>query len=444
MPPRSQPPGQPPQDQLPAAAAPASGMPIGGSFSPYFPPQPQPAAPQSLSGGGDVSLGDRLGNGLQTFLHGLGGPAALLGDTATALITGRRQDAQGMAQDQQQRTYSQLVKAGTPPDQAMIIATNPQAMQAWITQQVAPKYQHVDSTDLLGQKTPMVFNQTTGKYTDAGGNPIGGQGGATSSPVGADGSPLQGQELLHYLEKTNPPAAAGVKAIIAGDINAAGRNLQMLLPIAKLVDPTMNQADYQSRMKTRIDATTGRTAREIRALNTSTSHANDLYELIDQLGSSTMLPGVINPVSTAVRGQLSPDFQRLKGLYDSKAEALAGELPKAFNGGQTAEGDRAKYRAMLDINKSPEEKKAAVKSLMELMQGRLGAIADTYNQGMGTAREGIHFLSPENQEIFTRLKNGNPASSPTDLPHVATPADAMKLPSGTQFIDANGVRRVRP
>lgn len=381
--------------------------------APYFPPQGPPAPPQAPpqpSVFQQIMAG--IGNGINNNGNALlaGGGAMISGGlghglsamaAAAPLDIMARRERQG--NEAQAATYRALIKAGHSEADAVAGAQNPEILKTLVAK---PTWGAI-GTDALGNPKYGFINPIQQSITIPGGGAA--AGGLSGIPEG-----LQGPALMEWFKKNDPVTAAGIQGIIDGDINAGSRNLQKLLPVAKLVDPTLNQADFQSRAKTRIDATTGRTAREIRALNTSTSHANDLFELIDKLGMSGTLPALINPASTAIRGQFSPEFQKLKGLYDSKAEALAGELPKAFNGGQTAEGDRAKYRVMLDINKSPAEKKAAVQSLMELMQGRLGAIADTYNQGMGTAREGVHFLSPENQTIFNRLKNGGATPSSTE------------------------------
>jgi hypothetical protein len=90
-----------------------------------------------------------------------------------------------------------------------------------------------------------------------------------------------------------------------------------LLPIAKLVDPTMNQSDYATRAKTRAEYTTGKSGREIKAANTAIYHANDLADMIPQLGNNETLPW-FNKGIQAVKGQFSPEFQDVKGRYDSK------------------------------------------------------------------------------------------------------------------------------
>lgn len=371
---------------------------------PAMQPQPQPSA--------GPDLGDRLGAGFLGFLNSQNGGA--LGNLIQGLGTGKRTDPQGQALQQQQDVFHQLVKGGTPPDQAMIIAQNPDAMKAWITQQVAPKQDFgIIAKDMLGNEQYGFRNTTAGTVT-----PYRPQGGAGTLPTGPDGQPLQGPDLMAYLKRNDPVTAAGVQGLIDGDISA-GRNLQKLLPIAKMVDPSMAQYDYESRKRTRLEYTSGRASREIKAANTAIYHADNLSNLVDKLGNSTFLPGVVNPVSQAIKGQTSPEFQDVRGKYDSTAEALAVELSKAFNGGQTSDADRQKWRQVLDSAKSPAELKSAIGSAMQLLLGRFNASAENYNQGMGTAREGLHFVDQANRPIFDRLMGGG-AAAPVGQSSVAS------------------------
>lgn len=215
---------------------------------------------------------------------------------------------------------------------------------------------------------------------------------------------LQGPELLKHFEKTQPTTAAMVKSIIAGDVSAKGRNLQAYMPYAALVDPTLNQSDYDTRAKTRAAYTgAGKPAAELRAIDTAIGHADQLHQINDKYGNTNFLPGIINPALNAVRGQVSPDFQKLRGDREAHVEALAGEMAKAFNGGQTALADRQHWRDILNGAKGPAEMQSVITSAMDLLKSRLESHESSYNEGMGRTENGIQFLKPNRRAIFERL-----------------------------------------
>jgi hypothetical protein len=187
----------------------------------------------------------------------------------------------------------------TTPD-GTIIRTNPRdGSVVEVYKSGKPKFTQI-SEGMLGDKQFGYVDEAAKKTYDASGKLIAPAAGETSSvgkiPVGADGEPLKGPELLAHLEKTDPAVAAGVKGVIAGDINAGGRNLQKLLPLAKLIDPSLEQYDYQTRAKTQTDFTSGSSAKEIKAINTAIYHAGQLAQTSDKLGGVNILPGVLNPV----------------------------------------------------------------------------------------------------------------------------------------------------
>lgn len=335
--------------------------------------------------------------------------------------------------------------AGVNPNAKAIAAilTNPWAdpalKQAVMARTMAiPQFTQVGE-DMLGNKKFGFVDSAARKVTDIGGNPIGGPGasaGAGNIPVGPDGQPLQGQELLKNLEKNDPMAAAAVKGVIAGDINAGGRNLQKVLPLAELVDPTMKQFDYQTRSKTRLDFTSGKSAQELKAINTAIGHADQLAAISPKLGGTDYAPGIINPITQSFKRNTGDTaFQDSKRDWDTKAETLATEVSKALNGGTPHVADKEHWRGILQAASSPTERASALKSIMGVLQSRIESNAQTYNQGMGTNREGFSFLNKENAAKYQRLlETGGADAKPADAaPAAAAPATpaaaAPKVPA---------------
>lgn len=287
-----------------------------------------------------------------------------------------------------------------------------------------PKFTQI-SEGFGGDKKFGFVDEATRKTYDATGKPIDNGPGSPqvgNIPTGADGMPMQGPELLTHLEKTDPVVAAGVKGIIAGDINAGGRNLQKLLPLAELVDPSMKQFDYASRSKTQLNYRSGAASNEIKAYNTAINHADKLAGISEKLGGSDILPGVLNPLTQSYKRNTGDQaYQSAKKDWDATSETLATEVSKALNGGVPHVADKEHWREIFQSAGSPTERRAAIRSVMGVLEGRLGAAAQNYNQGMGTNREPLSFIDPANVGKFQKLLG-------TD---VAVEAPAAAAPAGT-------------
>lgn len=406
---------------LPPNSMPTSQLPLPDNVGPRTPlaPPGQPldisptatmAAPQPVAAPApapsSISLLDRLSAGSSNLgaRHGL---IPGIFDAITGFQTGQRMDPLGRQIQAENQTIAALVKKGLPPEIAQAAAKNPEILKQIIPQVFGPKQSQFTQIgeDFSGNKKFGFVDPVTKTVTDLAGNPItaGGSGGS-SIPTGPDGMPIQGQALLAHLEKTDPTAAAGVKGIIAGDLNMGGRNLQKLGPLAELVDPTMKQFDYQTRAKTRLDFTSGKSAQELKAINTAIGHADQLAGISPKLGGMDIAPGVLNPLIQGYKRNTGDTaFQDAKRDWDTKAETLATEVSKALNGGTPHVADKEHWRGILAAASSPTERASALKSIMGVLQSRIESNVQTYNQGMGTNREGFTFLNPENKGKYERL-----------------------------------------
>jgi hypothetical protein len=245
---------------------------------------------------------------------------------------------------------------------------------------------------------------------------------------------------MKALEKTDPLAAGGVKGILAGDLNAGGRNLQKLLPLAEMVDPTMKQFDYQSRAKTRTDYTSGSSAKEITAINTAIGHADQLAGISPKLGGTDIAPGILNPLSQSFKRNIGDTgFQDAKRDWDTKAETLATEVSKALNGGVPHVADKEHWRSILAAASSPTERSSALKSIMGVLESRLHAKAQAYSQGMGTTREPFSFLNPENEGKYQRLLATGSSEAPAEKTAPPAAEGAPKVGDEKQFKQGVGV-----
>ncbi|HTF73257.1 MAG TPA: hypothetical protein VK620_02775, partial [Bradyrhizobium sp.] len=399
------------QDELqPNARGYAGGNPFPGGMLPAMPPDAQGsaapgAAPQGAPATGNLpqapgqlapaspGIGDRLGAGLLSWANTpQGNFFGGLGNLVQGLATGRRVDTQGMQQQQQQDIFHYLVKAGTPPEQAVIIAQSPDAQKAWLTAMVQPKYQLHDIKDAIGNTSPVVFNQNTGGVT----LPGGGAYGAGSAPGTGPGmlapgvskfdSSLTGED---YLKQLSPEVQAAARAYINGDVMPSGnpRN-QGIASFAKTVaqkygmdvGQPVSDVTYAARRKMQTDlASSGSTTTGGIIANGKSAfeHLANLGDKMTALGNYNGYNGPLGGLAANAGNYVantagSSETKGKIAAINDNALKYGQEATKFYAGSGGGEGERmAAMNALKPSTASGNEQAAYLQTEKELMLGRL-------------------------------------------------------------------------
>jgi len=231
-----------------------------------------------------------------------------------------------------------------------------------------------------------------------------------------------------------------VKGLIEGRIApptqkaAATDYWQAQLQAATQQDPTFDGVNFQARAKTRADFTSGKSAVNITALNTVVGHLDSLDRSIDKLGNYGGFPGstLNNKLAHGIAAASGTD-ERIRSFETAK-EAVANELTRVFRGTGGAEADIQAWKKQLDSSNSPSALHSTVRQMAELINSRMEALGEQYNQGMGTTKDPIQLLTPDKQKAFLRLsgQGGSAAAA-------ATPGATAKGPTVIRY-DAQGNR----
>lgn len=236
---------------------------------------------------------------------------------------------------------------------------------------------------------------------------------AAGGPGGASGG-LHGDQFLQSL----PPAfATTVKAIAEGRAPyPSGFALktpigQQMVAAISQYDPTFDAINYQARQKTRQSFTSGQDAGNITALNTAMAHLGTLSGNYDKLGN-TNFPAV-NWATNYLGNQFgNQNIQTNTANVATDAQAVAHELAKVFRSTGMSEGEINQWQDKISTSAGPAQSKAVIQSALDLIDGRLSALGEKYNQGMGTSKQGIELLSPEAQAAYSKLRGtGAPAQN---------------------------------
>jgi len=279
-------------------------------------------------------------------------------------------------------------------------------------------------------------------------------GGSSVAPGGAPGGPAAPANLPsgdEFLAKLPPNIGSQVKALADGRMAFPGGMAlktpywQQMLQAVSQYDPNFDAVNYNARAKTRSDFTSGKNAQNIKSLNTAIGHLGTLDSQIGATASHGLTPlNYLQNAGAELTGSAGPT------QFKQTATALASELTQVFRGSGGAEADVKRYLSELNPNASLEQKKAAINNIVDLLQSRLAAIGDQYNQGMGKTEDPLTLLNPKAQNVIKGL-----AASPTQptAPHgqaksqgpmrMTSPQEALALPPGTVFVTPDGRQKIR-
>lgn len=315
---------------------------------------------------------------------------------------------------------------------------NEQAKQR-VGMELAP---YTTSLDLQGQQADVQLKQAQASMYNA----FGGTGAGTSS----GGPQLSGEQ---YLATLPPQTANYIKSVAEGRMpmpsgmmlkTPFGQN--MLMAMSKY-DPNFDAINYAARAATRKDFTSGKSADNITSLNTAMSHLGSLKRDYDTLGNGP-LPDVNAAVNWAGNTFGNSRIQSGTAAVGTDAEAVAHELAKVFRATGMSEGEVNAWKEKIKDSASKAQSDTVIKGALDLMDGRLQALGERYNQGMGTTKDVLQLLSPEAQQAYLSLKGSTGqvtgAVSNSNVPTFNSPNDPgfAELPSGSQFM-YNGKIKVK-
>lgn len=219
----------------------------------------------------------------------------------------------------------------------------------------------------------------------------------------------------------------GRKSLSAAEMKSPyGQNLMSL--VAKK-DPAFDLVNYGARAKTRNDFVAGKSAENIKAINTAIAHMGALDEQMTSLGNSDS--SVYNTAANWLGKNVGrdPALQEKLASVSATAEGVAGEMAKVFRSTGMSEHEINAWREKFKDNTTPAGQRGTMRAAMHMLQGRMDAIGEQYTNGMGTSAQPLTMLTPEAQQIFDRL-NGTkkaPASRPGVAPTPNTNAQGWVL-----------------
>jgi len=224
-----------------------------------------------------------------------------------------------------------------------------------------------------------------------------------------------GQYFPQVLESETPEMANTVKAIAEGRraMPNLGRNNpynRKLSELVQLYNPLWDQSTFPSRQRTANEFKVGMAARNLTATKTLAGHLEALYKSAKKLDNSGF--PAWNALQQKIGSQTTvygTEYQDAIADYNVKRKAVADEAPKVFTGGTNpALADRESWEKKFDVSDPLNVQAQSIRSTVDLIDSRLIALADQYNRGMSTNRQGSELIEPKYNAIFDRMRNANP------------------------------------
>lgn len=233
-----------------------------------------------------------------------------------------------------------------------------------------------------------------------------------------------------------PPAMADqVKALAEGRMAfPSGFALkspywQKMLQMVSQYDPNFDAINYNARSKTRQDFTSGKSAENIKSLNTAIGHLDTITQKFDALENSSF-PSY-NTSANWIGSKLGNEkIQSAVGGFDTAKLAVSGEMAKVFRSVGMSQQEIEHWMDRLSSSQSPADFKSTIKTATDLMGGRLDAIGDQYTKGMGKSTQGLDLLSPDAKKQFQKIQGGGNTSGGT--------SKSVTLPNGTVKVFPSG------
>lgn len=214
------------------------------------------------------------------------------------------------------------------------------------------------------------------------------------------------------LDGVLPQYQAIIKAYADGRMpvptTAALRNPLTMSLLAKVqeYDPSFDAGNYPARASFMKSAAAGKIFDLTRSANTFLNHADSYLDAVDALGlDNGMAAHVTNPLKIAkMMAENDPKLTRVQ----TNMTPLLDEFAKFMGGkGQLTDAARREYGDKLKAAQTPEQTKAVLGKMVELMNGQLQPIAEQATSVLGADAKPIDFIKPSARKSLERITSAD-------------------------------------
>lgn len=261
----------------------------------------------------------------------------------------------------------------------------------------------LEKTVDLGDRTEYIYSDGTSEFKAKGAAPArAGSDSKLAQLFGTEDLP-SGEEFLAMVPAADRALVKKIANYEADPAKIAGlRNDRRtaLISMALQYDPNYAPSDAGARAKVVQDFKSGQSARNLTSINTVVSHIADLRKAAKELNNWSKIPSVANRIR--LHGEKFLTGSPAMAGFKTAADAVVTETTRAFLGGVPPVTEIKEWRENIPLFGSPEEQQKSLDTILKLLAGRVGALKDQYERGMGKPMD-FKFLSKEARKTLESL-----------------------------------------
>jgi hypothetical protein len=311
-------------------------------------------------------------------------------------------------------TYQALISKGVSPDMARAAALNPQ-FGAQVMAHMFPELADV-GVDRWGNSIKAWANpldQSAKPVTMSGGADQSSSAGGVGTMEGiahlVQSAKQMGIQPIEVLRKVDPITAGDVQAMIEGrtPVSArASKQQDMLMSVARMIDPGFDASTYATRQKLRTEFTAdGKDGQTIESAGQAIQHLHELSDMgsaLHNIGGAGPLNAPLNYVMRGWRGMTQD--QRTASFNTMKELAIK-EVDKFYSGsGGGSAAEREELNSNINSASSPQQINSVIAHLTEAMGGKLQELDRKWRVGMGPSVAPYPVLSDESKQRINELQ----------------------------------------
>ena len=175
------------------------------------------------------------------------------------------------------------------------------------------------------------------------------------------------------------------------------------MQLVETYNPSYDATQYANKQQLRKSVTSGNLGITINSANTLISHLDSLKKSFDTLGN-TSYPWYNTVANKAAVNMGNAEKQKAMTAVQTQISAVASEMGKVYKGtgASPTEKEIEEWRNSFNADMSPTQFKSAVDAGVELMVGKLDAVQNQYEQGMGEPRD-FRILSDQSLNLLKNI-----------------------------------------
>lgn len=257
-------------------------------------------------------------------------------------------------------------------------------------------------------------------------------------PMGAEvaaGNNLNGEDFLKTLDPTTSrqvQAYAEGRMPLPTGFALKSPYFQNMLRMITQYDPSFDAVNYQARYNTRKNFTSGKNSDVINRMNTVIGHLGTLSKDVEDL-NNTSIPWANAVKNWALTNSGDPRVRK----FNTARTAVANELTLVYRMMGGSIEDIKGWQEQMNASDSPQQLQSVISQMGNLLESKLHAMKSQYEQGMGTTKYPMKFVSDEARNALTNLEKSSGSTMDMDKQAIEWARQNPNDPRARKILEIN-------